>query len=269
METAGRAWVAERVVGVRAISNGLTIRDRYDRASTGLAAFARDRGLHSGKGPVDFRASFADRAMGFAAAAVERRACVEAFLRKAPATVARAMGCMRQHGPARPGGGWRQSVCGHASWLPTRSGGQTTGSWVSRLGSDTQSHFATATSAACLSSFKPLWIETGLPGYGAMPGARFDRESLWWRHERLHRHALTDLEAFLEGYGPARNALEARLIAEAADASDSSARRQLTASAFQRSDSLDREWLQRPLAARAAAPLQTRFWQAIDRRSGL
>ncbi len=273
VETAGRAWVADRVVGVRAISNGLTIRDRYARSSSGLAAFARDRRLHSGKGPVDFRASFADRAMGFAAAADERRGCVEAFMRRAPATVARAMACLRQHGAVKPGAGLRQSVCGHASWLPTRRAGQTTNSWVSQLGADLPCHFATATSAACLSSFKPLWLDGGLPGYGALPGARFSQGSLWWRHERLHRRALTNLEGFLAGFGPERDALERRLISERADVGSAAGRQQLTALGFEQGELLASEWLRRPLltssASRRYSGLQARFWRALDRRCGM
>ncbi len=59
LETAGCHWVAERVVdGMRNISNGLSIRENFDRASDGLEDHARALGLHGGSGPLDFAAAF-------------------------------------------------------------------------------------------------------------------------------------------------------------------------------------------------------------------
>jgi dipeptidase len=75
--------------------------------------------------------------------------------------------------------------CMHAGgWLV---GSQTTGSMVSELRPGAASHWATGTSAPCLSMFRPVSIDcprevgspTGTPG-----------NSLWWRFEQIHRSLL-------------------------------------------------------------------------------
>jgi hypothetical protein len=70
--------------------------------------------------------------------------------------------------------------CMHAGGM-VRSA-QTTASWVSELSDEGTQHWATATSAPCVSLFKPVSLEEPLD---------LD-DSLWWRHERLHRIALRD-----------------------------------------------------------------------------
>ncbi|MBW2457537.1 MAG: C69 family dipeptidase [Deltaproteobacteria bacterium] len=245
VETAGRAWVAARVCGVRAISNGLTLGERYDRASDHLAAEARDLGLLRGKGPVHFTRCFGRASLTWAAAAGPRRGCVEHALR-GRVELAGALGALRQHGGARrPGGGLRQTVCAHASWLPTRQLGQTTSSWLSHLTAERHTHFVTGTSAPCTSVFKPTWLDTGLPGYGPAPGLRYDEASLWWRHERLHDLALSDLPGFLRRHGPERDSLEAAFIAAAMAARGSLARRTVTESAFAQGGALEQDWTER------------------------
>ena len=61
LETAARAWVAERVSeGVRNISNRLSIRGGYDLGCQDLAHEARLLGLPCDDGSVDFAACFSD-----------------------------------------------------------------------------------------------------------------------------------------------------------------------------------------------------------------
>jgi hypothetical protein len=58
--------------------------------------------------------------------------------------------------------------------------------------------------------FKPVFVADGLPDQGAMPGDAYrSGETLWWRHEVLHRALLTDYPAAMAEIGPERDALEA------------------------------------------------------------
>src|SRR5687768_16531605 len=84
--------------------------------------------------------------------------------------------------------------CVHASWLPTRSAGQTTGSMISRLTPAKSAHWLTGTSSPCLSVFKPVLLG-GAPLIASPPaGASWDPHSLFWRHELIHRLVLEDYE---------------------------------------------------------------------------
>ena len=279
LETADRAWVAERVRGVRAISNGLTIRERWDRGQRHLRARARDLGVLRGGGPLDFAKTFSDPVMTRAAAAVRRRSCTEAYLRYGSGAITPrlAMLALRQHDGgelAEASGGVFSSVCAHASWWPTRRAGQTTGSLVSHIGGSAQTHFVTATAAPCTSVFKPLWLDAGLPHLGPVPRDRFDPRTLWWRHERLHRAALADLPAFLVDYGPERDAAERRFVRDASAANEAAAsaseRAEIAAEAFRASEALESRWLGR-LEGKRQLPgmLYRRFWRSVDRASGL
>jgi dipeptidase len=226
VETAGVFWAAKRVTeGVRAISNALTLGDDYDQATPGLEALARDLGVHRGKGRVNFAAAFSDRALGFASAATERRSCLEAHLRAArPATVTDAFAGLRSHasGVFR---NLRASVCAHASWLPTRAACQTTSSLVGHLDARGPVAFVTGTSSPCVSSFKPVWLDTGLEGYTS---------ALWWEHYAEMR--ARDLGAWRTAIERRRNAKERALVEQALalEPTEETAakRRALTAEAF-------------------------------------
>uniref|UniRef100_A0A7S3P606 Dipeptidase n=1 Tax=Amphora coffeiformis TaxID=265554 RepID=A0A7S3P606_9STRA len=61
LETAGRHWVAEHITkGTRNISNGLTIRTKFDLHSAGLHEYAQERKLWNGKGALDWAATFSE-----------------------------------------------------------------------------------------------------------------------------------------------------------------------------------------------------------------
>ncbi len=277
LETAGRAWVAQRVRGVRSISNGLTIRDRWDRGLAHLEAYARDQGLFSGRGVLDFARTFGDPLMTRGAAAPRRQQCSQRFLsRRAGRLEPRdAMRALRQHGPhdrselARRG--VLMTVCAHASWWPTRRSGQTTASLVSHLDGGTNTHFATATAAPCTSVFKPAWVDAGLPDLGPTPGDRFDPAALWWRHELLHRRALVDLPQFLAAFSAVRDELEDALSDAAMELSGAGVEERLEHSrrAFREADALEAAWRGPYEVPGPERSPYARFWSSVDGASGL
>jgi hypothetical protein len=100
----------------------------------------------------------------------------------------------------------RRSICMHATSGPRRS--QTVSSMTSDLTPGRTVHWVTATAAPCLSLFKPVVMGLPLPDVGPPPSDRFDDESLWWRHERLHRVALDDFPAAMALIAEVRDAME-------------------------------------------------------------
>lgn len=272
LETAGRMWAAKRVHGVRSISNALSLRDDWDRAADGLAAAARDMGRSPGRGKVDFARTFGKAWMGHAAGAASRRACVEGRLRSAPGGVEweDVLAALRQHGsPDRPGRALRSlrgSVCGHAAPWPTRAASQTTGSLVVEM-RPLPVAYVTGTSAACLSVFRPLWLEQAEDARA--PSARYDAGTLWWAHERLHRLALCQIGGALDRMGKEREGIEARLRSAAVRAESASQRAQVQAEGFREAFAFSQRW-ERRLRGGGRLPLPLRdYFRRLDRRSGL
>jgi len=171
VETAGRHREVERVTApVRAISNGLTI-----------PGFAR---------------RFADPLRGVVARCRVRRARVEALASRAT-TPGELSAALRDHGAGhampryRAINGAMAGPCMHAGGFVASS--QTVSSWISRLRVEGAQHYATATSAPCLSAFKR--VDLGVPIDMGAPSGIEDVASVWWRFERLHRSVVGDPRA--------------------------------------------------------------------------
>ncbi len=183
LETAGRRWAAERVIGgVRSISNALTIAvpDLVDEA-------AQVRVERAG----GFARAYESALMSKLAGAHHRRACTA----RAGPSFAAMSSALRSHDGRAPSEGLVMAMpCAHASLWPTRAAGQTTASMIVQLrpGNEGMRVWMTGTSSPCLSVLKPVTfdVDTSALTGGALPGERFDDASLWWRHERLHRAVL-------------------------------------------------------------------------------
>lgn len=218
LETAGPYWAAERVTGARTTSNVLTIGEGATRIGPGTLEAARAMGRLPRGRDLDFREAFADPAMGYLSGGDVRRACTLEGARREPPSLASLARTLRDHGGKSPERGVRMTApCAHASWLPTRGAGQTTGSMVSRLTRDGSTSWLTGTSAPCLSVLKPVPLGMGPVDTGPAPRASgFDGESLFWRSERLHRAVLRDYAPRRAAFEAERKTLEARaMVAEA------------------------------------------------------
>jgi secernin len=226
LETAGQHWAAERVRDVRSISNAITIGKTWDLASDSLVEYAVERGWCKREADFDFGRCYSDTIFTrFSDSRARQCRTGELLLAsQGEITVETMIAILRDHGegadeswsPARGLAGAK--VCCHAGPGPIRIS-QTTGSMVSQLKPDRQTHWLTGTAAPCTGIFKPIWIDAGLPDLGPSPTGRYDRSTLWWRHEALHREVLRDFATRLALYRQDRDALEKRFIKGAADLS--------------------------------------------------
>ncbi len=280
LETAGPHWAARRIDGIYAISNRLSITDTWDLASPDLVQHAIDRGWCKGRDDFSFAGCYSDRIYStFSDAANRRKRTLELLNaqrgRITPATV---MAALRDHGAEAKAGDWHPdrgligtTVCAHAGYGPAR-GAQTTGSMVSHLDADHPTHFLTGTAAPCTSLFKPLWHDVPLPDMGARPCGTADPDSLFWRHERLHRQLLHDAPAGLALIEEERDGVEAAWIEEAVElaAADPATRGAFAARCLEQAQEVETRWLSRVTEAGLRDRrryLYKRAWQGWEREA--
>ncbi|MBS2013658.1 MAG: hypothetical protein JST00_12260 [Deltaproteobacteria bacterium] len=269
METAGRFWAAKRVIGTASTSNVLTIGADYTRVGPGTIEGARSLGLLRRGQDFDFRRCFARRAMGWLSGGDVRRACTAARASASTPTLASIADTMRDHAGMRPEDGARLLMpCAHASWLPTRHSGQTTGTLVSKLVPNASRHWLTGTSAPCLSVLKEVPLGQGPIDTGPSPSATgFDAASLFWRHERLHRLVLRDYDRRRAAFEAERRSLEARV----ADADGPAPSAAAASAAFAEHREAIDTWIARASAVRgrpSARPFDL-WWRMQSRRDGM
>jgi len=192
LETAGRFWIAERVKGIRTISNCLTIENNYDKIHPGLIEHAIEKNYCKDEDDFNFKKNFETRFMPWAAKGDIRRACTLGLLaaHKGDLTPEHFMTTLRNHGagvrdfnPAKLTIS-SKGPCWHASGITNPS--QTTGSHVAHIGEKIQVHWITGTSAPCTSVFKPMILGNGT--YPPLEAKEmYSDSSLWWEHEKIHR----------------------------------------------------------------------------------
>jgi secernin len=279
LETADRFWAAARVAsGVRTTSNVLTIDAQPDRIADGTLDEAWRRGWWDGTRPFSFRDAFSKPSHLTLSGGDVRRACTHKTLAAddegRDADLARCVRALREHNGRDPQSGWRmEAPCAHAGFLPTKTSGQTTGSLVAALEPGRIRVWATGTSAPCVSVFKPVLLGEGAFATGPVPSPEgADKESLWWRHERLHRAVMERgfgaFEATRALFEAEREALEH----EAWLCEDSASAR----ATWERHRELALSWAERVEAAGVTAAsngLGARarrwFWQREAKRDGL
>jgi secernin len=213
LETVGRDWLLERVRGVRSCSNIYSIAEHADAISTGLPELLKGFGAHTVP-PENYADTIRNPTREHVGYAGVRRARSQSRLDvgRGNLTPAAMMSILRDHGtdePWHPSQEPRRTICAHATTEDRP--GQTVGAMVSEIFHKQAVHWVTGTAAPCLSVFKPLLLDIPLPAaIGPRPSDRFNPETLWWAHERLHRMALAgDFVGFLRRIAPERDALEA------------------------------------------------------------
>lgn len=203
LETAGKYWVAERVEGVRTISNCLSIGKSFDRAHPELIDHAVQRGWCKSEKDFHFARCYSDLLFTYFSGARTRRQTSQSRLEDNLGSIdPRLMrDLLRSHHPSVAGHQFGRaslkSVCMHGG---APIGDHTTGSYVASLGSNC-TYWVTGSSTPCLSLFKPLWLNTreGIPFSEEESATALE---FWKKRESLHRmviaHQLRDLPKYLE-----------------------------------------------------------------------
>ena len=276
-ETAGKHWAAERVTDVRSISNIITIGNHWDRASDDLVSFAVSKGWCKDEADFDFGQNYSDFLYSTFAAGRHRfcqtRDSLKANIGKID--VPFAMRLLRDHGPEagedwQPGKGLTGAeVCMHASFGPIRIS-QTTGSLISHLTPDGDTHWVTGTAAPCTSVFKPFWFEGGLPDLGPSPDEFYNAQTLWWQHENLHREILRDYAVRINVLKPQQAELEAVFLKGLPDLSSSTPAEKLayTTDCFAKAAQMEAEALETVKSlpeANFRPPLDQLAWKGFDK----
>lgn len=254
LETAGKQWAAEQVKSVRAISNRITIGDKWDLASKDLVNYAVDRGWCKKPKEFNFHKCYSEPVYTEFSGSADRLAHVNEQLKfhEGHIDANTMMNILRSHRSAKSEN-WTPAtaligsdVCMHFGFGPIRIN-QTTASMVSEINEKNATHWMTATSAPCTSVFKPIWMDAGLPDINFETSGIYEEKAFWWQHEKLRRAIMMDYQARL---GVIRNEVEAfqdQIIEKANSNKEKSPSERLAFSqyAFDTESNLARSWLAR------------------------
>jgi dipeptidase len=198
LQTAGRHWVAKKLDGWAAISNVYSIGADYDRISDGAIAYATVAGWFdpNAGAPFDFAAAYADREVDFLPGCTARLVCAEARLATLESQGKIALedifALLRSHDGGDLRHDWRPDahgeslICMHAT-APESS--ETAASIVAELpgagDADGPYRLWLSLASPCLSSFVPVWPDSGWPEGWAQPSS--NEPDAWWRWESMQR----------------------------------------------------------------------------------
>lgn len=279
LETAGEQWAAKKVQDFYSISNKITIERDWDLASDDLVRVAFDQGWCKRKDDFNFAECYSDFLYSNFSQAAKRRSCSYDYLQKHAGEIdlSDTLDLLRMHNADDAHWAVDRSltewtVCVHKGFGPIRAS-QSVASLVCRLSEAGDLHLATGTSAPCLSLFKPIWMEAGLPESCApKPQGQYDAQSIWWQHELLHREVLKDFDNRGRIIHAERDQFERKWIDTALNVSRKSVKekKQITDQAFQEAKSLTQNWYekikQQPVVSRNAF-YYTSEWQTLNRKA--
>ncbi len=237
LETAGKYWAVQRITGIRAISNALTLpgfaEEHSDTVKTSIACGRRRR----------------PRAETLAQNVRTARDLFQ---------ILRDHGADSEEPRYRFLNGGMHALCMHAGGVAANA--QTTASWVSELTPNRIRHWATATAAPCLSLFKPVSVERPVD-LGVPPNGQVS-DAFWWKHEQLHRRVMRTPQELSSIVTAPRDALESAWMETPPDSQD----------AFNEHARLIGEWTHAVLQAHAGGDVRPywtrRYWRGKNKACG-
>jgi dipeptidase len=163
-------------------------------------------------------------------------------------------------------------LCAHSANKLARNASQSTGSLVAHLKKDLQTYWATGTSAPCTGVFKPIWFGGEvLPSTGPTPTGTFNPQTLWWRHEELHRSVMLDYGTRIAAYMRERDRLEMSFL-ETAHYTDADSRFDLTQSSFKKALDATEKWTDCVRAIprqQKSGVVFRRYWEKQNKKAGI
>ncbi len=268
LETAGPLWAAKRIEGNYSISNGLTIGEQFDLSHPYLIETARrKRWLKKGR-TFNFADCYSDWFYHtFTACRTRQGRSSDLLGEMKPLDVTGALAILRDHGgddAYRPDSHFLMNhICAHSANGLSRHATQSTSSLVAHLSSEARTVWATGTSAPCTGIFKPTQLEGEVVlDTGPELTGKYNPETLWWRHEKLHRSMLLDFPTRMAAIHQERDELENKWVESPPDSSV----------AFERASELEEEWLERIRAMPVKGKTKwgcKRYWRKQNRKVGI
>jgi len=275
LETAGPLWAALKIKDFYAISNGLTIGEKFDECHPDLIDTARKRGWMKKGETFNFARSFSDRLYTtFSACRVRQKRSNRLINNnKGKMDVSSAIEILRDHKEKdyHPGSHLLGNrLCAHAANRLFRNASQTVGSLIAHLKPDIQTYWATGTSASCTGIFKPVWFEGNVvPDLGPVPDGIFNPKTLWWHHEKLHRSILLDYPTRIAAFKKERDDLEQLYIKQALN-SEHGSRFNLSETIFEQARERTTKWItlveNLPIRSRSRV-FYKRYWKKQNKKA--
>lgn len=276
LETAGRFWVAEKVKGVRSISNALSIEGKGELASKGVVEYAIERGWCKDDSDFNFARCYSDRFYTGVAKGRYRRRFTQEMLEKSRGSVGfntvaeilRSHSFQEGYAPAK---GSMKDICMHAGGITRPS--QTAGSLIAVLYDKCPIVWVTGTSSPCISIYKPFFIEGAAPEAGGV----YVEADYWWRHEKLHRLLLCSYPKYAPLISAEVKEVENSLIKKAVELRERYLNGEvdyaqlvaLTKQGLELGKSLDEKWLSQVKPGRCWNPMFRIYWNKVNKSSPL
>jgi len=256
LETAGQHWVAKKVHQYAALSNYLTITSDYDMSSPGVEDFACRKGWCKKNETFSFAKAFDTWFVPYFGGAHKRRSMNLSNFKYLPPdnTLGSMAQNLRSHNNKSTDFSKHNNtdICFHAGGIHRPH--QTCGSMLVGLSRGKSADIlVTATSAPCISIFKPIGFDDKcyFSDHEKYQGSQL---SVWHEFERIHRLALFDIDF-------RRDLQESRDLVEKAMFDDYS----LMNHANTGIDGKVREWHATWLAAAGRSKINTNSWHPYHR----